>query len=528
MFRILLDKFRQICADERGVAAYLAAAFLVIFVPLAGVAVDVGQLLVAKYQLAAAIDAAAINVAATAGLTPAQARAQAQAFVDANFTSQSKARLSGLSVTLSLTTVSISATTTIDTALVKVLGYRTLSTTVTNQVAYAQNNLEVALVLDNTGSMSQQAGSATKIQGLITAATELTNILMGNNTTSPYVKIGVAPFAAAVNVGTGFGNASWIDTGGAGSLTRENLDVAGGNGLFSLFSQLKNAPWTGCVRQRTEPYDLQETAPTIAIPDTLFTPYFAPDEPDCCTTPSNTLSSFFANNYLADQSCYGYGMNTTAAEKADQRCIAKYSGASANGAGPNVYCPKKQLLRLTNVKQDVLNEIAGMSPSGNTVVPAGLMWGWHLLSPNGPFADGTAYSDASTIKAIILVTDGENDVSGGGNGFNKSVFNAYGYGNSPHLTLKNSPNSRPQPEYNLDAKLLQLCDNIKAVTYPNGNQRIILYVIGFGTSISSPGLTLLQQCAGSSQTFFANPTGDALVTTFQKIALGLNSLRVTK
>ena len=163
MFRIFLNKFRQICADERGVAAYLAAAFFMTFLTVAGVAVDVGQLLVAKYRLAAAIDAAALNVAATPGLTAAQAQSQAQAFVDANFTSQSKARLSAISVQLGSTTVSITATTTVNTALVKVLGYRTLSTTVTNQVAYAQNNIEVALVLDNTGSMSQKAGSATKI-----------------------------------------------------------------------------------------------------------------------------------------------------------------------------------------------------------------------------------------------------------------------------------------------------------------------------------------------------------------------------
>ena len=526
MFRIFLDRFRRLCTDERGVAAYLAAAFFLTFLSFAGVTVDVGQLLVAKYQLAAAIDAAALNIAATPGLTTAQAQAQARAFVDANFTSQSKARLSALTVSQGPTTVSITATTTINTALVKILGYPTLSTTVTNQVAFAQNNLEVALVLDNTGSMSQQAGSTTKIKGLITAATGLTNILFGDKATSPYVKIGIAPFAAAVNVGAGFANASWIDTAGSGSLTRENLDVPSGQGLPYLFSRLKNNPWAGCVRQRAEPYDLQDIAPTPAIPDTLFTPYFAPDEPDCCTTPNNTRSAGFANNYLADQTCYG--VNTTAAQKADQQCIAKYSGASPWGAGPNTFCPKKQLLRLTNVKQDILNTIAGMSPSGNTVVPAGLSWGWHLLSPNGPFADGTPYSDASTVKAIILLTDGENDVSGGRNGFNKSVFNAYGYGNGPHLTLKNSPISRPQPEHNLDAKLLQLCENIKAITYPNGKQRIILYVIGFGSNISSHGLTLLQQCATSSQTYFANPTSDALVTTFQTIALGLNSLRVTK
>ena len=526
MVRIFSGKLQQIYADTRGVVAYLTAAFFVVFISLAGVAVDVGQLLAAKYQLAAAIDAAALNVAATPGLTPVQARAQAKAFVDANFTSQSKARLSGFSLQLGQKTVGITATATIDTALVKVIGYPTLSSTVSNQVAYAQNNLEVALVLDNTGSMAQKAGSTTKIQGLITAATELTNILFGKNATSRYVKIGVAPFAAAVNVGTGFAGAPWMDGRGAGSLTRETLDVPGGQGLFYLFDQLRNKSWAGCVRQRPEPYDLQDVAPDPAIPDTLFTPYFAPDEPDCCTTPNNVYSRRFSNNYLADGPCYG--VHTAKAQQANQRCIAKYSGASASGAGPNVYCPRKQLLRLTNVKQAILNEIAGMSPSGNTVVPAGLMWGWHLLSPKGPLADGTAYADASTIKAIILVTDGENDVSGERNGFNRSIFNAYGYGNGPHLTLENSPNSRPQPEYNLDAKLLKLCANIKAVTYPNGRPRILLYTIGLGGNISSHGLSLLQQCASNAQTYFANPTTDDLVATFQKIALGLNSLRITR
>ena len=183
-----------------------------------------------------------------------------------------------------------------------------------------------------------------------------------------------------------------------------------------------------------------------------------------------------------------------------------------------------------------------MSADGATVIPVGLIWGWHLLSPNGPFVKNgvpVPYSDDTTIKAIILVTDGFNNVQLQGNvvptrtdnGFNKSIYTAYGYGSGPHLNITAVPNgvSEDQPDYNLDLKLAALCNNIKAVTDANGNSgRIMIYAIGFGTSINSHGLTLMQQCATSSSTYFYNPTSAELNTTFKNIALGLNKLRVSQ
>ena len=179
-----------------------------------------------------------------------------------------------------------------------------------------------------------------------------------------------------------------------------------------------------------------------------------------------------------------------------------------------------------------------MTANGATVIPAGLMWGWHLLSPNGPFGDGVAYTDTKTIKAIILVTDGENDVQLGGsttptNGFNKSIYNAYGYGSGPHLNLLSLPASlvgvQEQSNYNIDQKEIQLCNNIKSVTDAYGNQgRIKIYTIGFGSSINSNALTLLSQCASSSSNYFYNPTSESLIATFQNIAVGLNKLRISR
>jgi len=513
MFSRIFKRASSFRSDERGVVLILFAVLMVPILMLVALAIDYGQFLVMKNQLAASVDAAALDVARFPNLTDDQALAKANAFVAANYpASTAIGTLQSLTVTRGTSTVDVTAVASLNTTFMKIAGVDTLSANVHSQVVYQQNKLEVVLVLDNTGSMAAIAGTSTKIDGLKTAATELTNILFGSSDTSQFVKIGVAPFTAAVNVGPIYRNAAWIDSTGATMLTTENLDVPAGNSLFSLFDQFTNASWRGCVRQRIEPYDLQETPPDPATPDTLFTPYFAPDEPD---------SGSFSNSYLRDGA--PPPGNTP---QAIQRNIAKYAGAAlGNKEGPNTACPVKSILRLSNQKQPVLDEINGMTPKGNTVIPAGLMWGWHLLSPNGPFGDGAPYSDEVTIKAIVLVTDGDNSINGGGNGFNKSVFNSYGYaGAGGHLTI----DPKASPEGNLNEKLLSLCANIQALKTSKNNPRIILYMIALGDDIDQTAQSLLQQCATDSTTYFTTSTTDALISTFQSIAAGLNQLRVSK
>ena len=289
-------------------------------------------------------------------------------------------------------------------------------------------------------------------------------------------------------------------------------------------------------------------APTTINPATLFTPFVAPDEPDCCTNVNNSSSTFY-NSYLSDgtsttlcRSGIQYPYTNATDESNVQICVSKYASPTVQGGGdgPNALCTKQPIIRLSNDKTAILNEISAMTAYGATVIPAGLMWGWHVLSPNGPFGDGVPYANSTTTKAIILVTDGFNNVqlsNGSGvptttsNGFNQSIYNAYGYGSGPHLNLLSVPGGvkEDQPDYNLDQKLTTLCNNIKAVSDANGNPgRIVIYAIGFGTTINTHGLNLLQTCASSSSTYFYNPTGDELNTTFQNIAIGLNKLRLSQ
>jgi len=249
-----------------------------------------------------------------------------------------------------------------------------------------------------------------------------------------------------------------------------------------------------------------------------------------------------------------------------QSCTAKYYPSPSPSAqyvqsqskktsnnepyGPNCNCIRAPIIPLTNQPAALLAAIDSMVAAGNTVIPAGLEWGWHLISPNVSkviFQDqnnwAAPYSNTQTIKVIILMTDGQNYVLDSNdkkanyeNGFNVSVFNAYGYasyanGTKSHLTSVATVQSGVNQDlwdYNLDQKELALCSNIKAVTDANGKAgRILLYTIGYGSVISSYSLGLLQTCAtDANSTYFYNPTADELNTTFTTIAQTLSKLRI--
>ena len=588
------EKLSAFNADEKGVVLLLVALLLVPFIVLLGVAADARQLMIVKNQLQSAIDAAALDIGTNPSLTSAQAQTQAQNYVNANFSTQySSATLSSLAVTQSQSqasgncpanTVCITATATINTTFLQVINYTTLSTTVSSQVTIAQNHLEVVLVLDNTGSMLQTYGGMTGIQGLITASTTLVNTLFASDPTGQYVKIAVVPFTDNVNVAnSAFGISassppSWIDNSNAtGSLSQEDIGVPTGTGLVTFASTLASAAkqstwaWQGCVRQRTEPYDTTDVAPGSGA--TLYTPFFAPDEPDCCTTAGSSNTTFY-NNYLKDGTFqtvkkqqqvteYAYNSTTktcasttinypyasTAAESNEQYCTNKYTSSpsvQSGGYGPNALCTTQPIIPLTNNQSDILSEINLMQAYGATVIPAGLTWGWHMISPTVssvmfPSNAAVPYTNTNTLKVIILLTDGYNDVQLGQlgvaptsttNGFNKSVYSAYGYATGTHLNLSQLPPSlngvEDQPDYNLDQKEIQLCNNIKAVTDANGSPgRIQIYTIGFGNLINGSQLQLLAQCATDSAHYFYNPTSEELNTTFQNIAIGLSKLRIS-
>ena len=177
---------------------------------------------------------------------------------------------------------------------------------------------------------------------------------------------------------------------------------------------------------------------------------------------------------------------------------------------------------MTSTRSTVTTAIDALVAKGSTVIPAGLLWGWRAISPGAPFTEGAAYTDEKWVKAVVLLTDGENDVEGGGNGFDKSTYGAFGYAKNGHLGSTSGSNA----EATLDSKTLTVCDAIKALKDASGGQAVRLYTIGFQVTTASQNL--LKNCATKPDMFYNSPSNDQLAAIFQDIAQGLSELRIAQ
>jgi len=480
----------------------VALLFGILIIPLllgTGLAIDFSRGIRAKQHLSHALDAAALAVGSWTDLTNAQITEKAQAFFDANFVADGIGSPGPLSVTIEEGKISISATSTIETTIMRLAGFNDMTVNAFTQVTLNEKKIELVMVLDNTGSM----GWSGKLSALKSAADILLEVLIpaSGPEVSEDVRIGLVPFAAAVNIGSDKLGSGWIDETAQSAIASE--DFQSGVNVLDLYSQIQNRSWNGCVRARLAPNDVQDTVPSGG--DTLWAPYFAPDEPDF---------DGYSNRYASDSGYSGSYYNYNAR----QRYTGKYTNLTISGTsdGPDYNCRTPAVTPLTGTRATIDGAIDLMVASGNTVIPAGLAWGWRLISPGIPFTGGVAYDDEDTIKAMILLTDGENDIGGGIGTHNRSQYSAYGFAQSGHLGNTNGS----QAENVLNTKTAALCTSIKA-------QGIRLYTITFqvpSTSIQN----LMRDCATDPAMYYDSPSNSDLNSVFQDIAKGLADLRISK
>ncbi len=540
MLQALRPRLGSFLRDRRGNVAILFGVALIPILIGVGVAVDYGRALVIRDRMANAADAAGLAIGSWAGLSQAEQKTKAQQFFNANYPPSTLGTVGAIDVQFPGDDIIVTVKGTMQTTFMRLANIDSLDVGATSTIHKRERNLEVVLVLDTTGSMSQTLGTSTKISALKSAAKQMVSTLFNGKATSDTVKIGIVPFAAAVNVGTGklASNPEWFDLLGytaanatADPIAFEDLDKTSGISTQKLYSGyttgLSNRSWAGCVRERStnSTYELTDAAPSSA-PASRWVPYFAPDEPDSAS------GTTYGNNYLCDNPSKCSNGNSTTAPNAtcvtgtstnDQRqCYTtKYKGksVSSSSTGPDYGCPPASILAMTNVAASINTEIDSLQAKGSTVIPAGLLWGWRVISPGAPFTEGVDYSNDKYTKAIVLMTDGENDVGGGSNGFDKSYYNAFGFAKNGHLGSTSGSNA----EATLDSKTLTVCGAIKGLG-------IRLYTIGLG--VSSASQTLLTNCASTddqgNKLYYNAPTSDQLASIFQDIAQGLSELRIAQ
>ena len=215
--RKFANKIAAFLRSKRGNVAMIFAIALVPLMIGAGAGLDFARAMLVRQQMGEALDAAALAVGSSTGLTQATAQTLAQQYFNANYT-VNQADYGAPIVSIpnagynSTGSVLITASDAMPTILMKLVGITTLPVSTSSTVVWGQTKLWVALVLDNTGSMSQTDASGTsKMSALKTASGQLLTILQHAAATPGDVQVSIVPFAKLVNVGTSNVNASWID-----------------------------------------------------------------------------------------------------------------------------------------------------------------------------------------------------------------------------------------------------------------------------------------------------------------------------
>src|SRR3569832_848268 len=222
--RTALGRVRTFLSNRDANVAMMFAISLIPITIAAGAGLDLTRAMIVKSNLTEALDAAALAVGASSGLTQDQMRTVAQNYFNANYKADA-AYGSPAAVTLTFGTQSVTAPSSVPmpTTLMNVAGVHTVYVTSTSTVVWGQTKLWVGLVLDNSGSMCQSdtdpnAGSpcanpasGTKIASLQTATHNLLTMLQNASANAGDVQVALVPFVKDVNVGTANAGATWID-----------------------------------------------------------------------------------------------------------------------------------------------------------------------------------------------------------------------------------------------------------------------------------------------------------------------------
>lgn len=194
----MMTKFailRRFAGNDRGNVAMLFALSCLAIFPLVGFAIDLSRVMVEKHKLQQATDAAALAAAHDAFMTVDQRVSVVEAHL--NHLEEDLGR----EITYELTQdaegqISLVTHITVNTTIAKIMGRDDVAVTVRSDALEGGADIEVAMILDITGSMS-----GNRITALKEASEDLVNIVVKDEQAPYYSKVSMVPYSVAVNVG---------------------------------------------------------------------------------------------------------------------------------------------------------------------------------------------------------------------------------------------------------------------------------------------------------------------------------------
>lgn len=565
-------KFLKYWQNKRGSIIVWSTMALIPMLGFTSLSVDGARAYLVKSRLSEAVDAAALAGGKT--ITTSEYTADINKYFNANFpTGYMGATVIGPVITTGSNneTITVKAEATIPTTFARLIGHNTMSVSAKAVVHRSVRGMELALVMDNTGSMR----SNNKIGAMRDAATLLVNTLYGSRDTIDNFWVSVVPYVATVNIGSD--RTSWL-TG-------------------YVPANFAPTTWKGCVEARAEPHASTDEPPSSQP----FTPFLwrstfttpagctrspTPDA-SCTFTSSNsgicargsdtncdndwprttlTLSITRNSGTARATSTAAHGLSTgsiievtganqsayngwktvtvvsptrftfavtgspsspaTGTIRANALTVDDRNDSQNNGYGPNLGCATP-ITPLVASKATVLSAISVMQPwhRGGTFSHEALAWGWRAISPRwqGLWGGSTpaylpmAYNSPNMDKVIVLLTDGVNEMyDNPPTGPQDSDYTSYGRLGEGRI----GTTSRSAATSTINSRMAAMCTTIKA-------NNIKIYTIVFQENDSATQ-TLFRNCATNpySLHYFNSPDAAALSAAFQTIGQQLSNLRL--
>ncbi len=463
MFSNASKSVRAMWDNRSGSIAPILALSLLMIMGGVGLSIDGARIYRAQQKLQASVDAAVL----------AAARRAVADGDDASINEAFSRFLAASGIATEMELLGASPDTSVDrrvaadvyaylpTVLMPVLGIDKVKLRAFAAVEYGFTKLEIALALDNTGSM---AGA--KLDALKSSARSMVDTLLDKAPNDGDIRISLVPFAQYVNVGLDNRNAPWIDVPADYSQTQEVCgDVT---------------PVISTSNCRTVPYSYTQDGVTTSGTTTQCDYQYGPPVYQC-------------NTYTYTYTWYGcVGSRTYPLNVQDGNYGQRIPGLL------NVSC-QNRIQPLTSSRSDLTTAIDGMIATGDTYMPAGVMWGLRTLSPTAPYSESEGErtdGDGNKLKKVlVLMTDGENTRSP-----------QYPNHNGSDATLAN-----------------QLTTEACTAAKDKGVQ---IFTIAFSVT-SEPIKDLMRSCASSGGNFFDAANSAQLDAAMQSIAGQLGGLRLT-
>lgn len=258
---------RRLRDDSSGNVLMFFGFAMIPAIGLTGAAIDYARATTVRAQLSAAVDSAALMAARDATkLNDADLRIRINGWIKATLSPEEAAKFTGATIVIDRTarTVTIDAKVPVEKTVFRVVNADDMLVASKSQSSWGTNTIEIALALDNTGSMS----SSNKMTALKTAAKNLVNIMKETSTEPNQIRIAIVPFATQVRLDpVTYKDVPWLRF----DLTRTTNCSYDRYGRYVCDTEkIDKVKWRGCVSDRDKTNDASDAAPVTGVSATLY------------------------------------------------------------------------------------------------------------------------------------------------------------------------------------------------------------------------------------------------------------------